>query len=144
MKTLLRTFVFSFIALYFARFFVDALYFGGNYNITLLLVLIALTFLNLFLSPILKLMSLPQKGLAHLFLRFMMNMLILFVLEYMLPSFQIRSAYVPELILLGIVLTSKSLSKAGALVVSSLLFTIIYSFFIWLSRGKSKSRSKSK
>ncbi len=144
MKTLLRTFVFSFLALYFTRLIVDSMVFGGNYNITLLLVLLALTLLNLFLEPILKIVSLPQRGLAGLFLRFMLTALIFFVLSYMLPTFKVVSAEVSELIILGIVLPSKSLSKAWSLVYSALLFTVIYSFFMWVTKGKIKTKGKKK
>lgn len=136
MKALLRTLLFSYIALYLTQQIIGGLSFGDNYNINLLLVLVALTILNLFIFPILKILALPVKGPGFLFLRFVLNLVVLFVLTFFIPGFSIEPTFVSELLFFGIVLPSKSLSPQGALIFSSLLFVIILNFFMWLCAKK--------
>lgn len=138
MKRILRTFIFSYISIYLTQVVIGGLFFGGNYNITLFLILLALTLLDVFLAPILKLLGLPDKGPGGLFLAFLMNLIVFYMLTALIPFFDVTQTIVSELIIFGYVLPSKSLTKVQSLVLSALLYVLILYFFKWLCSQKSK------
>jgi hypothetical protein len=124
------------IAIYLTQEVIGAFSFGSGGNITFLLVLAALTIVNIFGPLVLRILSLPSYGLGFLFLIFVLNVSVLYVITIMLPSFSVGTAFVSELNIFGFVLPSKSLSRTGALVFSALLFVLILNFFNWLSPKK--------
>jgi hypothetical protein len=136
MKSILKFFVFSYIALYLTHGVINALIFGGDYLITMFLVLVALTLVNLFMPAIIGIVSLPTKGPGFLFLSFLMNLVVFYILTIVIPSFGVRATTVPELIIFGFVLPSKSLTSTSAIVFTTLLFVVILNFFTWLSASK--------
>jgi hypothetical protein len=136
MKTFLKTFIFSGISIYLTSVIIDAFNFDGETNMTFFAVLLALTFVNVFGSMVLKLLSLPTSGPGYVFLSFVLNLVVLYILTLFIPSFYVEEANVTELIIFGVVLPSKSLTKTWALVFSALLFTLILNFFGWLCRGR--------
>ena len=132
MKAALRTFIFSYLAVYLANSFVGALSFGGVYSQTLVLVLLGLSFLYLFLKPILSIVSLPTKGFGYMFILFVLTLIMIYVLTAFVPSFSVVSTKVSRLVIMGVELPSKNLSAVWASVFSALLISLFYSFFEWL------------
>lgn len=136
MKNILKILVYSFISIYVVQIIIGGFVFGGNSNMTLLLLLIALTILNVFIPPVLSVLSLPYRGPGGLFLTFVLNLVVLYMLTILLPSFAVKATSVSELNIFGFVLPSKSLTKTWSLVFSALLYVIIVHFLKWLSLGK--------
>lgn len=136
MKLILRTFVYSYISLYVTQIVIGGFVLGGNYNVTLFLLLLAVTLLNVFLSPILSLLGLPKKGPSALFMSFIMNLIVFYMLTVLIPSFSVHATTLSELLFFGFVLPSKSLTKTWSLVLSSLLFVLLLQFFRWLGASK--------
>jgi uncharacterized membrane protein YvlD (DUF360 family) len=138
MKNLLKILVYSFISVYVVQIIFGSFVFGGNSNMSLLLVLISLTVLNVFIPPILSILSLPYKGPGGLFLTFVLNLVVFYMLTILLPSFYIRATSVAELNIFGFVLPSKSLTKSWSLVFSALLYVVVLHFLKWLGVSKKK------
>jgi uncharacterized membrane protein YvlD (DUF360 family) len=136
MKNLLKITIFSYMSIFATQSIIGGFVFGGDRNITLLLVLIALSLLNVFVLPILSILSLPHKGPGSIFLIFILNLIVIFMMTSFIPSFSVQETVVSQLIIFGFVLPSKSLTKIWSLVFSALLFTVILSFFRWLSSNK--------
>ena len=136
MKGTIRIFVFCYISLFVAQLIVDGFRFGGNRNVTIFLVLFALTLINVLMSPILSVLSLPYKGPGALIIAFFLNFIVLYMLMVFVPNFSIQESTIAELNILGFVLPSKSLGKMGALIFSSLSFVVFLNFFRWLCSSK--------
>ncbi len=136
MKAILRTFVFIYISFYVTSVIVNAFYFKGNENLNLLIVLSALFLLN-FCSPLLLgILPLPKGFVSNLIITFILNLVVFNILVIFLPGFNIVATNISELIILGIVLPSKGLSRRWALIFATLLFVVIYRFLVWLCKSK--------
>ena len=135
-RVITRTLVFSIRSIYLTQQVIGAFAFRGNNNITFLLVIIALTIVNIFCPVVLRILSLPSRGPGFLFLSFILNLVVLYVLTVFIPSFGIVDAQASELNIFGFVLPSKSLSSTWSLVFSALLYTLILNFFSWLCERK--------
>lgn len=138
MKKILKMFVYSYISLYVTQSVINGFFFGGSHNITFLLVLIGVALLNTFLPPILNILSLPDGGPGGIFLSFLMNLIVLYMLTVLLPFFDVQASVISELIIFGIVLPSKSLTKLSSMVFSALLFVVVFNFFKWLGSSNNK------
>jgi uncharacterized membrane protein YvlD (DUF360 family) len=133
-KAILRHVTFAALSLYFTQLFIEGFDFGENEIGTFALLIIALTILNIFIIPILGVISLPVKGFGFMFFNFLLTAVILFVLTVFIPWFGFISTTLPELIILGIVLPSKHLSAAEAGIASALSVSLIYNFLIWIGK----------
>lgn len=138
MKASIRSLVFTFIALYLTQLVINGFDFVDDTNLTMFVIVFVLAFANLLMSPIFKILGLPHKGPGYIFMKFGLNLAILYVLVLFVPSFVAAPSTVSELLILGIVLPSKSLTKTWSLVFSSLLFVTILVFFEWLSNPKKR------
>ncbi len=138
MKKILKIFVYSYISLYVTQSVINGFFFGGSHNITFLLVLVGVALLNTFLPPILNILSLPDSGAGGIFLSFLMNLIVLYMFTVLLPFFDVQASVISELIIFGIVLPSKSLTKLSSMVFSALLFVVVFNFFKWLSSSNNK------
>lgn len=136
MKTIIRTFVFVYISFYVTSNIVNAFYFKGNENLNLLIVLFALSLLNFFSPLILGILSLPKGFVGNLIITFILNLVVFNILVMFLPGFNIVATNISELIILGIVLPSKGLTRRWALVFAALLFVVLYRFLVWICKGK--------
>ena len=138
MKKILKIFVYSYISLYVTQSVINGFFFGGSHNTTFLLVLVGVALLNTFLHPILNILSLPDSGAGGIFLSFLMNLIFLYMFTVLLPFFDVQASVISELIIFGIVLPSKSLTKLSSMVFSALLFVVVFNFFKWLSSSNNK------
>lgn len=136
MKAFLRSIVFTYIAFLATQYVLNCFIFGGNSARTFLLVILAFTLLNLFLKPLLGIISLPTKGYGYLFLCFVLTFVVLQVLTVFVPSFRIVPTTLSGLIIFGFVLPSKSLTALLSGVFSALLISAVFSFLSWLSSKK--------
>lgn len=139
MKQMIRVLVFSYLAMAVAQKVIGGFAFGGQApNITFLLVLGAVWLLNLFGPIVVRIIGLPSHGPGFLAIMLGLNLIVLFSLTYILPTFSVFPAVVPELIIFGVVLPSKSLSVWGSLVYSVTIFVVVLYFFSWLCQSRKK------
>lgn len=136
MKTALRTFIYSYISLYVTQEVIGGFTFGALYTLNMMIILFGVSLLNIFLPPILNLLGLPKNGVGGLFIGFLMNLVVFYLLTVLIPSFGIEETIMSELLILGVVLPSKSLTKVWSLIFSALLFVLILHFLKWLSTSK--------
>jgi len=134
MKSIAKSVVFSYIALILSKNVVNGFSFGSNELKSLALVLIALSLLNMFMVPIFKLISLPFSGIVFIFFSFMLNLITLYVLTVLIPDFKMVASNLPQLRILGFVIPSRNLTLFWSAILSSLVFTLVYGFFDWMSR----------
>ncbi len=132
MKYLLKNLTFSYIALFFTQQLIGGFEFGLNSFYLLVLGLGLLAFL---VKPVFKTLSLPEKGIMHIFLLFLLNFAVIYLLTAFVPYFGFRST-TPMLIFPGFMLPSKHLSPLNAAIVSVAVFSVIFGYFDWLSRCK--------
>lgn len=136
MRIFLRSLVFSYISIFITQHLIGGLLFTGNIIQTMFVVTLGLGLLNMFMPPILKIISLPTKGVTYIFLSFILVLITLYVFTLFIPGFYIQETTISKLIILGVVLPSKHLTAIWSVVFTSLVFTVFYSFFMWLCKGK--------
>lgn len=138
MKYLIRSFVFTIIAIITTQNVIGGYFFGGNEFLVFILVVTGLSLLNLFMKPIFAIISLPDKGPAFFFLSFIMTLITTYVLTLVIPFFSIIATTLPELNILGVMLPSRYLTIFWSATYSALLLSVIYIFFTWLTSSKKK------
>ncbi len=136
MKTALRILVFTFLSVQITQIVIsDGLMFGGVAVQTLFLVVLGLSFLYLFLRPILAMLSLPTHGIGFLFITFILTLIMLYVMSLFVPFFYINPGYINELIIFGFVLPSRSLNPMMTSISTAFLISFVFVFFEWISRS---------
>jgi uncharacterized membrane protein YvlD (DUF360 family) len=136
MKSLVRVFVFTFIALHSAQYVIKAFVYEGDAVITFILVWLSLSALYYLLKPVLAIIMLPSKNLGYLFLLFVLTFAVLYVLTLFIPSFSIRPAFLSGLIIFGFVLPSRNLTSLWAGLFSAFVVSAVYSFLQGLCSKK--------
>lgn len=133
MKTLLRNFTFSYIAILVTQEVVRGFDYGSNPFWTVFLLMLAFTLLYTFMPIILRIIKLPSEGVGFLFLSFVLSLALLYILTMFIPGFDLVAGNVTDLIILGLVLPSKSLSPFWTGTFSALMFSVMFNYFKWLS-----------
>lgn len=136
MKAILRTFVYVFLSLALTNYIVKTLSFGSEHSGTFVTVTFALSLLYFFLKPLIRLLSLPTKGVGFWFLAFVTTTAILYAASVFVPGFSLKSTTLSGLIIFGFVLPSKHLEGYWVVVFTALLISFFYTFFDWLSAKK--------
>jgi len=132
-KSFIRSFVFAYISLY----VVQDLLKGFSLDLrAMFFVVLALTLLNLFMAPILKALSLPEKGLFFIVINAFLVFVTSFLLTMFIPNFSFVAATTPKLIIFGFMITSKSLTPLLAAAATAFFYCVILSFLNWLGRCK--------
>ena len=136
MKAFIRTYILAFASVYFANLLVGGLNSGQLIGSSHILFVLALALAQFFLFPLLKLLTLPTKGLSGIFLRTILVGLIFYMSTSALDGFSITSTYLPEVRIMDVTLPSKSLSPIETLVALALTYSIINTLLNWLFKGK--------
>lgn len=131
MKGIVRAFVFSYISLYIVQQLLSSFRFGEGAR-SYLLVVVALSLVSIFAVPVLRVVSFSSKGFGRFFINFIVTLITLYVLTISVPSFSIVEASVPPLVFFGFGTPYIALTQVWSLVVSALLFSLVYSMFGWL------------
>ena len=87
-KKYLRSFVFNLVALWMAVEIIGGVAYDGGYR-TLLLAAVALTLVNLFVKPLIKLLFLPVNLLTMGAFRWVINVIALYLVTMVVPQFKI-------------------------------------------------------
>ncbi len=131
MRKLLKTIVISSIALALVAEIIPAVSFGSN-RVTILWAAIGLTIFEYFLKPIAKILFLPINLLTLGLLRWIINVIGLYLVVSLVKDFRITPYYFPGFNWQGIILPSAQLSLLVTYIVISFLINIIITGFRWL------------
>lgn len=134
MKPLLKGLVYSYLAIEAANMLITGLFFSDSYSYVL--VLLALSLLNIFNRSLLDIISMPSRGPMHMVLLSVMTIILLALLTSILPGFTFVSAKTLDLLIFDYMLPSMYLSPLWAGVVSAVVISSVSKFLYWLSRTK--------
>ena len=122
MRVILRYITFSFIAVYFTRLLIGGFTLGRG----LFFVVIAVALLNLFSRPVIKVTSLPSKGIGYFIVNVFLTFLTVFALTNFLPSIRIETTFTAGL----------HLNPLQTMVMSSFIVSFIFNFLMWTGNKK--------
>lgn len=131
-KPILRALIVSYASIYLTQKIVGGFFFGLDRTQTFSLVVVALAVINLFLVPILRILSMPHRGFMLLFLSFILISITFYILPMFLSGFSIMETDTAELRILGYVLPSSHLSVNMATLVSGFAVAFFYHFLEWV------------
>lgn len=135
MKHVFRVLTFVYIAVAFAESLLPFFSFGNDYKTKLLFILLLFLLFN-FKKAIFKAVTLPYEGLLYLVISFILTVVIINIFSVLFATFHIESVTTPNLIILGVVLTSYSLSKFWSGVLAALIISLTYNYLSWLTTKK--------
>ena len=132
MRYAIRSFVFAYISVYITQAYVDGFDFGTAFVSSFLLVVIAIALLNMFMIPILKLVSVPSTGIFYAAMSFLLTLLVLYLMTVFIPAFEIKNTTLREVVIPGFTFSAKTLTIYWSLIVSSVFVSSIVNFLVWL------------
>lgn len=135
MKHILRVFTFVLISVFSSEMLLPFFSFNKDPK-TMYLFIVLLFLLFNFKKPILKAVALPDEGLLYLFISFVLTLIVINVYSMFFSYFRIEPVTTPNLLILGVVLTSYNLSKFWSGALAALLISLIYNYLDWVSRRK--------
>ena len=124
MKYIVRVFLFNVFALWLASQLLPTIVLPPGYQ-TVLLAGLTLSMLMLIVKPILKILFIPINILTFGLLSWVINVIVVYLLTIFVPEIQIRLWVFPGSTWAGFVIPAIHLTYLTALIVSSLLITII-------------------
>jgi hypothetical protein len=132
-KSFVRSFVFAYISLT----VVQSLLKGFSLELkAMLFVVLAFTLLDFFMVPILKTVSLPEKGPVFIIINSFLVFTTSFLLTLFIPNFSFVATTTPQLIIFGFMIPSKSLTPLFAAAATAFFYSVSLSFLNWLGRCK--------
>lgn len=132
MKNYLKATFLNFIALsLLSSILNEAITFANGWQ-TIALTALVLTFLNKAVKPLIKLLFLPINLLTLGMFRWLINVLILFLLTLIIPGFKIHSFSFSGFTYQGFSLPAMEINFFFSLVICSFFLSIFNSFFSWL------------
>lgn len=132
MRAILRIILINFVALWATSQILPGLSYTGGLQ-TLFLGSLAFAALNIFLTPVLKLLLLPLNLMTVGIFSWVSNVLALFVLVNLLPQFKLVSYYFPGLRFEGFIVPGANLPVLWVAIIASFLIGVITHFLHWLS-----------
>lgn len=134
-KNILRTLVFTTLALYFAQLMLQSFYFDGSYK-TILLLLLGLFLFNMFVRSVFQIISLPDRGILFFILYFLLTLTLMYISTAFIPTFAFNNLDLSTFFIVGVMLPSTKLSAFWSAVISAFVFSVLFRFFSWLSSKK--------
>jgi len=131
MKSLIRSFVFNIFALQLAVSFIPGVSYRGGLR-TLGLAAIALAAFNLLVKPIINLLFLPLNLLTLGMFRWVVNVIILYLLTITVPQFKIYGFDFPGFSYQNFSLSSVFINSFWTTVLTSFFLSFVLSFLDWL------------
>lgn len=131
MKSLLRHFLFSLIALYLSFYLIKGVTYSGGLK-TLLSAAVIFTLINLFVKPIVNLFMLPLNFLSLGLLSWLINVLMLYLLTLVLPTVKISSWQFPGFSGYGFIIPALNFSIFSTYILVSFLISLVIYFLTWL------------
>lgn len=131
MKSLIRSFVFNIFALQLAASFIPGVSYRGGLR-TLGLAAIVLAAFNLLVKPIINLLFLPLNLLTLGMFRWVVNVIILYLLTITVPQFKIYGFDFPGFSYQNLSLSSVFINSFWTTVLTSFFLSFVLSFLDWL------------
>lgn len=133
MKKYARLLVISLISFIVVSYYYPGFSYGGE---TLILLLAAAIFalLNIFVKPILKLLSLPFNLLTFGFFSFVVNVIVLYGVNYAIPKFKIVGFHFTGYTYSGFTIPSYELNQLTSALLASLVIGLLASILHWIFR----------
>ena len=136
LQNVLKVLTFSLISLVTTQMFLQTIDLGSSPFPEIILLLMTIFLLNMFIQPVLGIVSLPNTGLKFLFIHFLMTIIFLLILMQILGNFKIVELSTDNLLFVGSMIPSNNLSSSLSLVITSFVLSLIYRYFMWLSSKK--------
>jgi putative membrane protein len=131
-KSFLRTIVINFASVYLISLLLSgAVTYIGGYQ-TLLLVALVISLANLFVRPIVNLLLLPIHLLTLGLFRWVANLVVLYLVTWLIPNLQIHAFTYPGIRLPYLIIPSINFSAFGSFIITTLVLTFIFHFMYWL------------
>lgn len=99
---------------------------------TLVVAAFAVSVINLLVKPIINLLLLPINLVTLGLFRWVANLLILYLVTWLVPGFQIHAFVSSEMNLSYVIVPSIHFSAFGAFIVATITLSIVYHFLYWL------------
>ena len=131
MKSLIRSFIFNILALQFTANLIPGFSYQGGLN-TLCLAAVTLAFFNLLIKPLINLLLLPINLLTLGMFRWVVNVIIIYLLTITVPGLKISGFYFHGGLFYGFLLPSLAINIFWNTVLTSFFLSFVLSFLYWL------------
>jgi len=131
MKTLIRSFLINFGALWLVSQLFSGIVFTQGYE-TLAMAALALGLFNLLVRPILNIFFLPLNLLTMGTFRWLVNVATLYLVTIVVPGFSITAFSFTGFVYSEMAIPAFSVAGIPALILTSFVLSLISSFFYWL------------
>lgn len=131
MKGLIRSFVFNLFVLQLAVELIPGVSYKGGFS-TLALTAITLAIFNLLVKPVINLLLLPINLLTLGMFRWVVNVIILYLLTTVIPNFSIQGFLFPGFSYQNFSLDSVFISSFWNTVLTSFFLSFVLSLLYWL------------
>lgn len=131
MKNQLRLFLFNLFALWLVTQLIAGVRFSGGWQ-TLVLASFVLTLANWLIKPLVKLLLLPINLLTLGAFRWLINVVILYLVTLLVPNFKIAAFLFPGFSYQGFVIPSLHLTTFWVFVIVSFAISLVTTFLLWL------------
>jgi putative membrane protein len=131
MKGPLRSILINALVLYLAALILPGLIFNGQLG-TLLMAALALTLLNSFIKPIIKLLLLPINLITLNLFAWVTNAVMLFAITLFVKGYQVVPFHFVGLTAQGFTIPSMDVSQIFSYILASILISALSSFIAWL------------
>ena len=126
MKKIIRTFLYTAIALRSAQLAIGSLSYSASHSA--LLLIIAVSLLYFFLKPIISVISFPTKGSVFFLISFLSTAIVFYALMSVIPDLKFNASTLRSLNIFGYMLPSKNLDALWSMVFSALVTSAVYLF----------------
>ena len=130
-KKHLRSYAFNTLALWFVAYLIEGVVISGGAK-AFFLTGLALTLVNLFVRPLIKLLLLPVNLLTLGAFRWLVNVIALYLVTTLVDQFQIKAFVFEGYNYQGFIIPEMNISIFWAYVISSFMISFITSFIYWL------------
>jgi len=127
----LRRLVINLLAFVFVGYFYPGFTYGSNFG-TLVLAGVVFSLLTIFVKPVITLLSLPFNLLTFGLFSIFSNIIILYIVTYLIHGFKIVSYNFNGLTLSGFVLPHLFVSPFFAALIASLFLGLITTILVWI------------
>lgn len=131
MKTLIRSFLINFGALWLVSQLFGGIFLSSGYE-TLVMAALALGLFNLLVKPLLNIFFLPLNLLTMGTFRWLVNVATLYLVTVVVPGFAIKSFTFSGFAYNGYTFPAFSFAGITALILTSFVLSLISGFFYWL------------
>lgn len=131
MKSLVRSFLFNFFALWLISQIASGMFFSKSYE-TMAFTAAALGLFNLFIRPLINILLLPINILTLGTLRWLVNVVTLYLVTLAVPGFKILGFHFAGLTYQGIIFPPLDFGIIGGFIAFAMVLSFVTGFLFWL------------